>query len=323
MIFPCKKLFVIFLSVIFCISGCGHNIKKQQLSENINTSDYEVFNEEEGPDADDDVPQMEVDRKSHRPAEGTSARIFYDRLVYIMGNLRKTEYVHYENRIMDEDNGIYKYDCSGFVGEFILKQVLLKHYEDLVGKAKNFHKDYHLRAWGLYDYFDEILSKKAENKNKYWYVFTSIEKVQPGDIIVVKYDEKWRNSIVDKCKSASTGHVMTAWSYPVRSGKEFSLYVVDSSSSGHGNDTRRTTHDDVYGVNGIGKGRMWYGVDQKDQRPVYYRWSSSNGCQYTLTDTKTNCSGKDKDLCCTGKNCDYPRAHYERLQGIIMARPVP
>lgn len=322
MILPCKNLFVIILFVSSCLGGCGHTIEKKEFLEKADVSDYEVLNEEEGTDVDENTPQIEADRKSHRPAEGTAARKFYDRLAYIMGNLRITEYVHYKNKIMDEDNGIYKYDCSGFVSEFILKQVLPKHYEDLVSNAKKYHKDDHPRAWGLYDYFNEILSKKTENKNSYWHVFTSMEKIQPGDIIVVKYDENWRNSIIEKCKSASTGHVMTAWSYPVRSGKEFSIYVIDSSGSGHCKDTRRTTYDDVSGTNGIGKGRMYYGVDQKDQRPVYYRWSSSISCQYTLTDMKSNCDGKDKDLCCTGKNCDYPRKYYERLQGIIIARPI-
>ncbi len=140
--------------------------------------------------------------------------------------------------------------------------------------------------------------------------------------------------MIDKCGSASTGHVMIAWSPPViTSKKEYAVYVTDSASSGHGRDTRRAGHrkcedagflsckccpEDV--INGIGKGRMWYGVNPKDKRPVYYRWSHSGGCKYTLTDMKANCDGKD-GLCCS-KNCKYPLKYYERLQGIIMARPL-
>ncbi len=310
---------LVFVGMTF--SGCGHTIDKKVLMDNVSTSDYEILGEERGTDSDDSLPQEAV-MGGRRPAEGTAARMFYDRLVYIMGNLRETEYVHHRQRSMKEDEGIYKYDCSGFAGDFILKQALPQHYEDLARNAKRFHSgkdDEHPRAWGFYDYFNEILADKDENGNAYWHVFKSIEKIQPGDIIVVKYDKKWQDSMIDKCGSASTGHVMIAWSPPVRASKEeFSIYVADSASSGHGKDTRRG-QDNVAGNTGIGKGKMWYGVNPKDNRPVYYRWHHSDGCKYTLTNMKTNCNGND-GLCCT-KKCKYPNKYYERLQGIIMARP--
>jgi len=252
-----------------------------------------------------------------------AARKFYDRVSYIMGNLRETGYVHFQDKIMDENNGIYKYDCSGFVGDFVLKPALPDHYEDLVKNVKKFNRDDRPRARGFYDYFNQILSKKTENRNDYWYVFTSIEEIRPGDIIVAKYDEQWRKSMIRNCKRADTGHIMVAWDYPVRSGKEYSLYVVDSSGSGHSDDTRKSSYDIVPNTSGIGKGMMWYGVNQREGRPVYYRWSSSRGCRYTLSDMKTNCDGEEKDLCCVGRDCDRPHSYYQRLEGIIMVRPVP
>jgi len=261
--------------------------------------------------------------KTRRPDEGTAARKVCDRVFYVMNNLRETGYVHYRHKIMDEENGIYKYDCSGFIGEFILKEALPDHYKDLVENMKKFSKDERPRARDFYDYFNQVLSEKTKNRNNYWYVFTSMEEVRPGDIIVAKYDERWRKSMIRKCKSADTGHIMIAWSYPVHSGREYSLYVVDSSRSGHGDDTRKSLYDIVPDAGGIGMGMMWYGVDQKELRPVYYRWSSSKGCRYTLRDTKTNCDGQEKDLCCVGRDCDYPQSYYRRLEGIIMARPVP
>ncbi len=331
-----QNLMFVLVFVGMTLSGCGHTIDKKVLMDNVSTSDYEILGEERGTESDDALPQEAV-MGGRRPAEGTAARMFYDRLVYIMGNLRETEYVHHRQRIMKEDEGIYKYDCSGFAGDFILKQVLPQHYEDLARNAKRFHSgkdDEHPRAWGFYDYFNEILSGRDESGNAYWYVFKSIEKIQPGDIIVVKYDEKWQASMIEKCKSASTGHVMIAWSPPVRTSKEeFSICVVDSASSGHGKDTRRAGHrkckdsgflscrccpEDI--ITGIGKGKMWYGVNREDNRPVYYRWRNSDGCKYTLTGMKTDCDGND-GFCCT-RNCKYPRKYYERLQGIIMARPL-
>lgn len=325
-----RTLLFVFVLAGICLSGCGHTIDKKSGTAMADTSDYEQIYEDaaadtSAPDVDSDLLPSVTGSRSHRPAEGTAARKFYDRLVYIMGNLRHTKYVHYNEKQLDEDNGIYEYDCSGFVGEFILKQVLPKHYSDLADNAKKFHDEKHPRAWGFYDYFNKILAAKDENSNGYWHVFKSIEKIQPGDIIVVKYDEKWQKSMIQNCGHSSTGHVMTAWSYPVKSGDEYWIYVIDSSASGHANDTRRTTFDNVTAKNGIGKGKMWYGINHEDKRPVYYRWGSAGGCQYILRDMSTNCKGKDEDLCCVkekGKTCNYPSAYFERLQGIIMARPL-
>jgi hypothetical protein len=276
-----KFLLVVALTSIG-LNGCGHTIDKKSSMATTDISDYEQIYEEADAETSssgtqDDLLSETAAGRSYRPAEGTAARIFYDRLVYIMGNLRHTHYVHYKDKQLDEDESIYKYDCSGFIGEFILKQALPKQYKNLSDNAKKYHDEKHPRAWGFYDYFDKILAGKDENRNCYWHVFKSIEKIQPGDIIVVKYDEKWRKSMIDHCKHASTGHVMTAWSYPVKSGDEYSIYVIDSSGSGHAGDTRRTKFDDVTAESGIGKGKMWYGINSQDKRPVYYRWSSSTG----------------------------------------------
>ncbi|PKN04751.1 MAG: hypothetical protein CVU74_05315, partial [Deltaproteobacteria bacterium HGW-Deltaproteobacteria-9] len=306
-----RNLVFIFAFTSLCLSGCGHTIDKKHEAAMADTSDYEQIYEEADADTtetdmDDDLLLRAAGNRSHRPVAGTAARTFYDRLAYIMGNLRQTKYVHYKKKQLDEDNGIYEYDCSGFIGEFILEQALPKHYRDLADNAKKFHDEKHPRAWGFYDYFNKMLADKDENSNSYWRVFKSLEKIQPGDIIVVKYDEKWQKSMIDKCKHSSTGHVMTAWSYPVKSGDEYWIYVIDSSGSGHAKDTRRTKFDNVNAESGIGKGKMWYGVNSKDKRPVYYRWSSAGGCQYTLRDMSTNCKGKDEDLCCKkekGKTC--------------------
>lgn len=315
--------FAICLILCFFLCGCFHLIEKGNFSENSNILDREALSDERYTDSKDYPLRGQETDKTRWPAEGTAARKVCDRVFNIMSNLRETGYVHYQNKTMDEENGIYKYDCSGFVGEFILKYALPDHYKDLVENMKKFSRDERPKARDFYDYFNQILSKKIENRNTYWHVFTSMEKTRPGDIIVAKYDEQWRKSMIRKCKSANTGHVMIAWSYPVFSGREYSLYVVDSSGSGHGDDTRKSLYDVVPGTGGIGMGMMWYGVNQKERRPVYYRWSSSKGCRYTLRDTKTNCDGQEKDLCCVGRDCDHPQSYYQRLEGIIMARPMP
>jgi len=330
---------VIFLMAIMFIlmsfppalrAGWADDVKQElllQQSEPVIDSDYELIYEEDAENTDEGLP-LYLGIRFHRPTAGTNARLFYDRLVYIMGNLRDTEYVHASERIMNEDEGVYKYDCSGFVGNFILKQVLPDHYQDLVDNAERFHNDSHPRAWGFYDYFKEILGDKTENSNDYWQVFKSYDQIQPGDIIVAKYDEDWRQDMIDTCGHASTGHVMVAWSFPVKSTaneNEFWIQIIDSSGSGHSKDTRRTTYDGVNDITGIGKGKMWYGYNSKTtlagknyHRPIYYRWSKVHGCKYTLTSMITNCDGTHL---CPCKNCSYKAKYYQRLQGIIMARP--
>lgn len=327
---------------------------ESQVDQSNEDSDFELIYEEEGNVTEEDVYLPTSGGRVHRPDENTAARLFYDRMVYIMGNMRDTKYVHHKDKVMDDDEGVYKYDCSGFVGEFILKQVLPNHYQDLVDNAERFHADSHPRAWGFYDYFREILGDSDENSNAYWYVFKSIEKIQPGDIIVARYDDAWRDFMKGKeCKHISTGHVMVAWSFPVISDctdNERWIYVIDSSGSGHAKDTRRTTYDDVNDETGIGKGKMWYGINQDDKRPIYYRWSKSKcqkGCKYTLHSMSTNCTvprccnGKKCLKCidfggtfyCDGENyfdcfdCDADKCihngkYFERLQGIILARPI-
>ncbi|HII05890.1 MAG TPA: hypothetical protein HA349_00815 [Methanotrichaceae archaeon] len=335
-------LLVIFPVAVHAGSADDVNLELlSQQSESIPDSDFELISEEFGDDTDEDTEEGLTRQRncSHRPQEGSAARVFYDRLVYIMGNLRVTEYVHSSGRVMDEDDGRYKYDCSGFVGDFILNQSLPDHYKDL--DANDLNDENRTLARGFYDYFSAILGDEANNKNDYWYVFRSYDEIQPGDIIVARYNEEWRDDMINKwCGIASTGHVMVAWSFPVNSTtnkNEFWIYVIDSSNRGHCKDSRKAKYDNVDEINksGIGKGEMWFGYEPSTHQPIYYRWSSSTGCDYTLHNSKTICTA---ERCCDGKKCSDDNrkdkacvskekcitegVYYERLEGIIMARPI-
>ena len=117
---------------------------------------------------------------------------------------------------------------------------------------------------------------------------------------------------------------MVAWSFPDDESEnedEFSIYVIDSSGSGHDDDTRKTDRDNVFDEEGIGKGKMWFGNKDRN-RPVYYRWSEYNGCKYTLHEMTSNCGYESHDTnYCLGWG-DHNHKYFERLQGIIMARPI-
>lgn len=251
------------------------------------------------------------DDQWHRPGKDTAARAFYDRMVYIMGNLRETEYQH--ERYKDERYGIYKYDCSGFVSEFILEMVLKDHYKKLTAYTSiNYPDDGRPKAHSYYEYFKKILNEEITDGHKYWKVFTSYKEIQPGDIIVTRYNKNWRHN----ADIENTGHVMMAWSFPkeINDKDEFSIYVIDSSSSKHGNDTRNTIRDNVDSETGIGKGKMWFKFNS-NHRPIGYRWKSSGGCIYlrTIDDPSSTCNTVIEDT---------NVSKYRRLDGIIMARPI-
>ena len=239
-----------------------------------------------------------------------------DRIKDILSNLVETQYVHFSGRVMDEAKGIYKYDCSGFVGDFVIKQTMPNHYNDLLAANNTLHpSDSRPRAWLFYDYFREssVIRKVAENS--YWKVFTSIDSVKKGDIIVSRYSDEWRASRIAAEKSASTGHVMVAWSKAYNTDdNKVMIKITDCAMSGHHDDTRTilvkeelfwfisTTHEE--NISGIGTGWMWFGISTLgDRRPYKYQWRSESAHYYNLQSLESD---------------DY----FGRLKGIIMARPI-
>jgi hypothetical protein len=95
-----------------------------------------------------------------------------------------------------------------------------------------------------------------------WLRIERIADARPGDILA------WRSL---KPKRGSTGHVVILDGRPVQTPDgEVCVPVIDSTSSGHGNDTRPK------GQTGIGRGLMWFAVDAQGH-PTAYRWSRPTG----------------------------------------------
>lgn len=253
------------------------------------------------------TPPVQIDDTS---GAATPSGIFKARAQAILDNLDTTKYEHYSGRVMDEASGTYIYDCSGLVGDFVIRQVLYDHYQDLALFANAFHTfDPRPRAWGFYDYFRDILGNDASGQanpvgqNKYWKVFIAADSIKKGDIIVVKYDQDWRKQYQDReNKDASTGHVMIAWSQPIIIGSEATIRILDCASSGHYYDTRDSANTASVDGSGIGVGWMRYGLSTNGRnRPYKYHWKLG-GHWYGLW---------------TG-SYDY----YNRLEGILIARPI-
>jgi len=188
-------------------------------------------------------------RRSKTPPVQTVA----NELHRILANLKHTKYSH-PTRV-DEEAGSYELDCSGLAC-YMLQRVLPDHYRNVTipkgqsrATARNFH-----------DYFAG--SPATPRGKDGWRRIERMADVRPGDILA------WRAT---KPKSGSTGHVVIIDSRPLltRDG-QVCVAVVDSTSTGHGNDTR------AKGQTGIGRGLMWFVVDAEGH-PTGYRWSRADG----------------------------------------------
>ncbi len=268
--------------------GCGEAIGPADGLEEYDLGDMEVIERDPPTPSDvarifDTLPPLVMGSE-----DGPNIRRIKGRVQSILDNMKQTAYVHDSGKVLNESKGIYKYDCSGFVGEFVLKDTLPVHYDRLLAGAQQYHKgvyrDGHWegadarrpRAWGFYDYFDSLRIHAPDNPD--WYVFRTLKNLRPGDIIVARYADGWRDQRKDRKLDASTGHVMIAWDVHtilnIGHTDHRKIKVVDSSSSGHDDDTRDTTSDGVSGSDGIGMGDMVYTADDNGHVDGYY-WSKN------------------------------------------------
>jgi hypothetical protein len=252
--------------------------------------------------------------------ETTARQKMVERLQEILDNLQVTGYTHTNGAVMDEANGIYKYDCSGFICEFAMKDVLPNHYADMYVQYHDLHDtDIRPRAWTFYDYFRNILgpsynadiASTCTAQNAYWKVFTSIDSIKKGDIMVVKYNQSWRDWYYNThSRNASTGHVMTVWGPAVRVSddvhspeyRQFDIQILDATLSGHANDSRDNSPASIDG-SGIGYGWMRIKVSNRvSRRPFEYKWKPTSSNWYEMYDSGTTTTD------------------YTRIKGILFAR---
>lgn len=265
--------------------------------------------------------QQKID--TTKVAGNSASAKFTNRAINVWKNLKRTKYVFNKEHVIDEKNGIYKYDCSGFIAEILLKEALPNHYNDIKNNMKNVksikggnQNMYRPLVASFYDYFrNDVLEspKKISVSNKYWKVFTSIDSLQKGDLIVARYNDKWRKNN----KNSTTGHMMIAWDIKKSDKKnQYIIQVLDAAASGHtkSEDTRYVNSVPVAekrkGKNsGIGFGKMIFKVGNNERkRPYAYKWSLASKSWYNLVKG-------DKIYEKNGKR-------YDRLKGIVFARPI-
>lgn len=247
----------------------------------------------------------------------TAIKVLANRLKHVWRNITETSYEHVSTSVIDEINGIYRFDCSGFICEILLRVALPDHYDDIYAYWET-HKTSIVGTNGLpmnttrplaghfYDYFRDTILVSADNpsaSNDYWYVFQDIRELQRGDLIVVRYDDEWRQLY----PNGTTGHMMIAWEIGALDEYNNSVVrVFDSTESPHteAEDTRAQNNPpNAIDQSGIGSGLMEFKASTNGKyRPYQYKWSTTSSDWYGLYDTAVN--------------------NYERLEGIILARPI-
>jgi hypothetical protein len=186
-------------------------------------------------------------------AEAPPSAILMREMNRILANMKHTRYSH-PTRV-DEARGSYELDCSGLAC-YMLKRVLPEHYAKIAipkGQARATAMNFH----------DSFAAASTDVKGRDgWRRIERILDARPGDILA------WR---ANPPKPGATGHVVIIVGRPaVTPDRQVCVLIVDSTSMGHGNDTR------AKGQTGIGRGLMWFTVDARG-RPIGYRWSHPKG----------------------------------------------
>lgn len=182
-----------------------------------------------------------------------------DGAMHVFRSTRATAYTH--ETTIDEDEGTFEFDCSGFVG-----YVLAKWQPSALAELR-----YATKRRPLAKHFVEFFQNLPAGS-----VWRRIERAQdlaPGDMIA------WLKP--DDVATKNTGHVMIVRGAPVRDPEYTDVWavpIIDSTAVPHGKgDSRKDT-----GVTGLGTGEVLLVVDEHDV-PIAYRWS--RGTKATLHKT--------------------------------------
>jgi len=190
--------------------------------------------------------------RSQSESPRSPAQRLSDEMRRILGSVTSTEYSH-KTRV-DETKGEYLLDCSGLAC-YVLRRELPEHYKNISrskGKARPVARDF---------YACFAAAPTGEPGRDGWRQISRLRDARPGDLIAWKSEPG----------AASTGHVMFVDNVPRQApAGQVEVVVVDSTSSRHGNDTRKA------GQTGIGRGTMWFVVDAEG-KPIGYRWGSPKG----------------------------------------------
>jgi hypothetical protein len=177
----------------------------------------------------------------------------------ILSRMKSSVYQHQTE--IDEEQGVYKLDCSSFVSI-----ILEKAWPDSL-KSVSVSGKHHPLAVDFYDTIERAALTEVKTPEAtapaHWRRIASMLDAQPGDVLA------WRKA--ELIKGENTGHVMIVAAAPVKEEDgQVRITVIDSSGHGHGDDTRN--EDD----SGLGRGSIWLRLDA-DGHATGFRLKSAKG----------------------------------------------
>lgn len=184
-----------------------------------------------------------------RPANAATEQVAKE-AERILKSIKTTEYKHTTD--IDEAKGAYYCDCSGFVGYVLNRTVAKNDSKGPFGDGKK-------RPLAM-DYAKAFASAptKAERGAR-WQRIERLDDARPGDVIA------WKK---DKPQPGNTGHVVIVAERPVVDEDGLvRVVIIDSTTKPQVDDTRAA------GTSGIGRGTMWFKVDEKGQPQAHIRGS--------------------------------------------------
>jgi hypothetical protein len=186
--------------------------------------------------------------KKNDGSANAATQSVHEEAVRILNSIKLTEYRHTTD--INEKEGAYYCDCSGFVG-YVLNRTVAK--ED--GKGP-FH-DGRKRPLAM-DYEKGFAKAPAEaSGDGGWKQVARVSDARPGDVIA------WRHEVP---KPGNTGHVVIVDQVPVvEKDGLVRVGIIDSTTLPSSDITKDK------GKSGIGRRTMWFKVDQDGKAIGYVR----------------------------------------------------
>ncbi|MGA2784465.1 MAG: hypothetical protein ABSF09_07190 [Candidatus Bathyarchaeia archaeon] len=184
-----------------------------------------------------------------------------DAAEHVLSVMKVSRYQHATQ--VDETNGIYNFDCSGFV-DYLLQQTLPDALAVIKYHPNRLNRPYHQ------DYYHFFASRGLIDNSGEWHTVRDPSNLLPGDVIAWLRPSDNHNG---------TGHVMIVRSNPTVDSKrsnEISVQIIDSTRSHHAFDSR------VNGANGVGTGTISL-VMNTNGNLVGFRWRDGQSTRIEYT----------------------------------------
>lgn len=209
------------------------------------------------------------------------SHLYAKKVETIVANLRETKYQ--SKTVVDHDKGLFKGNCSGFIG-YVLRENFPEAYLSVRGNRAPW------RARPLaVTYYETFVSVGENDLSKpSWQRVRRMMDVKPGDIIA------WRKLTL--AEGLNTGHICMIAGKPVMDPDgRVRVRIIDSTSGHHAKDTRKP------GTNGVGAGEMWFAVNAAGEPEGYWLHEKSKR-------SKTNKIAVGRMIPVTRKGAFYPLA---------------